>query len=529
MTQKTTSNGECMKKIAVLALLAGMLLGGVSSAQAVDFKAAGRWIFGFGAADASFVKNPGTRKSGTGHVDSFDARQMLRLRLEAVASESLSGVVYFEVGNQKWGKASQGAALGADGTVVKVKHAFIDWVVPQTALRLRMGLQAVDLPNAAGGSAVLADDVAGITASYRINDAVALTGMWGRPYNDNYVRGDSGYNGATNSLDNMDIFMLSLPVTLDGWQITPWALLAATGRNAVPGIFNETLGNPNANYYVAAGYGTAGFNTASLNRRGNPYSTAWWVGLPIKVTALDPWNFELDINYGASEGFGKYDAVTARGETRRASSRREGWLVKGLAEYKMDWGTPGLFAWYGSGDQGVGNGSGRMPYIGPWGSFTSFLGDNSYAWSVGGGSTRNSGFEVNSVYTGSWGVGAQVKDISFIESLTHVVRVSYWGGTNSPSMTKYMTDLSGGLGVNGAHSKGWDRIDESYMYLTTKDWLLEFNLDSTWQIYDNLKASLELGYVVNGIDRSQWTKYGNGASWQKADAWKAALIVCYQF
>lgn len=511
-----------MKKIAVLALLAGLILGGTQAAQAVDFKASGRWIFGFGGADSSFVKNPGTKKSQTGNLDTFDARQMMRLRLEAVASESLSGVVHFEVGNQKWGTAGQGAALGTDGMVVKVKHAYLDWVVPQTNLKLRMGLQAMDFPNAAGGSAIFSDDVAGIVANYRINENVGITALWGRLYNDNFVAGDSGFTGPSNSLDNQDMFLLSVPVTLDGFKVTPFALVAATGKNTLPTLYN--IGTANGiNVYPAQGLSTAGFNTATLNTKNHTYSTAWWVGLPIAITAWDPWNVELDFNYGVSEGFGRYDAFTADRGVRRASSKREGWLAKGLVEYKLDFGTPGIFGWYGSGDQGVGNGSGRMPHISPWGSFTSFMGDNKYAWSMGGGSTRNSGFEIGSVYSGTWGVGAHIKDMSFIESLTHTLRVAYWGGTNSPSMTKYMTSAS------GVHSKGWDQIDDSVMYLTTKDHLVEFNLDSTWKIYDNLEATVELAYIINGIDRDQWAKYGNGASWQKADAWKAGVIVCYQF
>lgn len=511
-----------MRKIAVLFLLAGMLLGSTASAQAVDFEAKGRWIFGFGAADSSFVKAPGTARSKTGGQDAFDARQMLRLQLEAIVSESLAGVVHFEIGNQQWGNAGQGAALGTDGTMVKVKHAYLDWQVPETNLKLRMGLQAMDFPNAAGGSAIFSDDAAGIVASYRINDTVSITALWGRLYNDNFVAGDSDFTGASNFLDNQDMFLFSVPVTMDGFRVTPFVLMAATGKNALPGLYNQYLGNA-ANIYPAQGLGTAGFNTDTVNTKGHTYSTAWWLGLPIAITAWDPWNIELDLNYGVSEGFGRYDAVTADRGTRRASSKREGWLAKTLVEYKFDFGTPGIFGWYGSGDQGVSNGSGRMPHLSPWGSFTSFMGDNAYAWSLGGGGTRSSGFEVGSVYSGTWGLGVQIKDVSFIESLTHTLRVAYWGGTNSPSMTKYMSSGS------GVHSKGWDHIDDSVIYLTTKDHLVEFNVDSTWKIYDNLEATVELGYIINGIDRAQWAKYGNGATWQKADAWKAGVILSYQF
>ena len=38
-------------------------------------------------------------------------------------------------------------------------------MVPQTDLKLRMGLQAVALPNVAGGSAVMDGDVAAVVAN----------------------------------------------------------------------------------------------------------------------------------------------------------------------------------------------------------------------------------------------------------------------------------------------------------------------------------------------------------------------------
>ena len=74
-----------------------------------------------------------------------EARQRVRLELEAVASESLSGTVYFEIGDSVWGASNSlyggGGALGADGSIVELKRAYIDWMVPNTDLKLRLGIQ----------------------------------------------------------------------------------------------------------------------------------------------------------------------------------------------------------------------------------------------------------------------------------------------------------------------------------------------------------------------------------------------------
>lgn len=45
-----------------------------------------------------------------------------------------------------WGNDSSGAALGADQTVVKLRQAYTDWTVPDMPLRVRMGIQNINLP-----------------------------------------------------------------------------------------------------------------------------------------------------------------------------------------------------------------------------------------------------------------------------------------------------------------------------------------------------------------------------------------------
>ena len=83
--------------------------------------------------------------------------------------------------------------MGADKNIVKLKRAFIDWRVPDTDLKLRMGIQGIGLPYMAmGGPTVFQSDVAAITASYVFNENAAMTAFWARPYNDNYVGNADG-------------------------------------------------------------------------------------------------------------------------------------------------------------------------------------------------------------------------------------------------------------------------------------------------------------------------------------------------
>ena len=513
-----------MKKLMTLALAAGMLLGAASGAHAIDFKAQGMWLMGVGAGDGSFVSH--TRQAGATSNkardtdDALSAMQLVRLQLDAMASESLSGTVYFEIGDTMWGQASSGGALGADKTIVELRNAYIDWTVPNTDLKLRMGLQAVAMPNVAGGSAIMDGDAAAVVASYQFNDNVGLTALWMRPLNDNYTgtnaAGEAYGNGYNNYLDNMDLFALMLPLKFDGVELTPWAMYGMQGKNT---RFNEGgVGTADGALDVTLPGYLPGMNEFALGKTGKAYGSMFWAGLPVAITAFDPLNIEFDINYGYVEAMGRYDVLKRGTDLVRGNSKREGWLVKALVEYKMDWGTPGIFGWYASGDDGnVKNGSERLPSIAGAGNFTSFMGDGNLAWGTG-----HNFYDNNLTYAGTWGVGLQIADVSFVEDLKHTFRVAYWGGTNSPSMVKYM-----GSGV------AWNDTTAAQdgPYLTTNDGLLEFNLVNSWQIYENLEANLELGYIVNMMDKDTWDKsyISEQRNWSKQDAWKAQLIFAYTF
>ena len=247
----------------------------------------------------------------------------------------------------------------------------------------------------------------------------------------------------------------------------------------------------------------------------------FWFGLPIKVTAFDPFNVELDINYGYVEKMGRYWATNLydNAKSGRASTKREGWLVKALVEYKMDWGTPGIFGWYASGDdKNIKNGSERMPYLYAEQKFTSMLGED-VAYT--GGHT-----DMKLSLDGSWGIGLQVKDLSFVEDLKHTLRVAYYGGTNDSKMARYVGVLTNRGDYDARTDIPW-QMNARDLYLTDKDAILEFNVNSYYQIYENLKMGLELAYAVNMMDSDTW-KYTN-AGYSKQDMWSADLTFTYSF
>lgn len=146
-----------MKRFAsVIAIIC--ILGIATMAEAIDFKIRGQFWIAIGGGELDLINK--TRQGNNGKTsvatgDKFRAIQRTRLWLDAVASESLSGHVWFQIGGQNWGRAAQGAALGSDGREVKLRTAYIDWMPPDVPLKVRMGLQQVRMPHKAGGPGVL--------------------------------------------------------------------------------------------------------------------------------------------------------------------------------------------------------------------------------------------------------------------------------------------------------------------------------------------------------------------------------------
>ena len=507
--------GIIMKKLMTLALAAAMMLGAATGASAIDFKAKGQWIMSFDyGMHGNFGESKAKNNSGFGkHEDEFEARQRVRLQLDAVASEALSGTVFFEMGDQIWGQDSTGGALGADGRVVELKRAYIDWMVPQTDLKVRMGIQGIALPSfTTNASQIMDDDVAAISLNYQFNENVGLTAFWARPYNDNagYKSSDAGSTKWDNYMDNMDMFAVLLPLTFDGVKVTPWVMYAAMG----PGMFNDggTKLNGNAWDRAASGMISGAFGYDNVDTYGN----AFWAGVTGEVTYWDPFRIAWDVNYGSAA----YE---------NEKMNREGWLASLLLEYKLDWGTPGLYGWYSTGDDSnPRNGSERMPVVSANGN----NGFSNFAFNGNPYIAREGVLGTN--MTGTWGIGARLKDVSFLEDLKHTLRVNFMGGTNAPKMAKYIRDYGNPYGKHGVSDVAQYATAYDPMYLTTDDNALEIGLTNTYKMYDNFTVMLDASYVALWLEdsRSVWGKNpGRGALGGDGvyDAWNVNLSFVYSF
>ncbi len=488
-----------MKKGLGIALLAAcMSLAGMGlEAKAVDVKVSGEWDFAMGwVVDGQFLKDERAD-------DNFSASQRFRTQIEFIASEQLRGVVMFEIGTIVWGSndgddggggtagRGVGGRLDADGVNVETKRAYLDWMVPETDLAIRMGIQGFSLPMGNGWSnPVFSADVAGVVANYKFDDMFGLTAWWLRPFDSNLNDG----NGRSLN-DEMDIVGMALPVTGEGWSVTPWGMYAWIG---------------NASGYMDYMWDVEDHTFGSYD---DESTHGIWLGLSFEASAFDPLSFSVDAMYGkisnTSMGVWHTDTDPATWDGWW-DFETEGYFVAAALNYSLDWGTPGIYGWYGSGDDAdaVKNGEfGRMPVVGVDDGFgaTSF----GFPGSAGIGADT----AISATGMGTWGVAVQLADVTFVENLSHTLRLAYYRGTNNSENVTRIGGIADYIPTTAAET----------FYLTHRDYAWEINVDHSYKIYENLTAIVETAYIDLNLSEDVWQDNSTDG------AWKAQLLMQYSF
>ncbi len=467
-----------MKRIITLVLVAAFVLGSFAQANATDIK-----TYGFFHNSYGFVDNSSFRD-----INEDDFRATIRLRgwVEFIASEALKGVYAFQVGNLQYGRA--GAALDTTGTNVATRFLYIDWLVPNTSLTFRMGLQNFGLPAAtSGNSPVHSANAAGIVGNYKFNDNVSLTGFWFRPFDEyGWYSPDSQSNP---SYDAMDMYGLVLPMSFDGFKISPWLMYSNIGGDS--GFWNYR-----GRYSTKFPSG----NTPPAGRSGlSGAADMYHGGIATTISVLDPFTIKFDAMYGSVDN-----------DNNQIESA--GWWTAMLLEYKFDWGTPAIIGWYSSGDDADAVRDldfGRIPVVGTDDgvNFTSFgmYGNSPLA-------TGNTAITTDAV--GLWGVGLRLWNLSFVKDLTHNFGVYYMQGTNN---------VENGTRHSGRANDQLNFMGEA-IYMTTSDNAWEVDLTNRYKIYENFAVWLELGYIHLSMDENVW-----GDEFSEENAWKAQLGFEYKF
>lgn len=479
-----------MKRVITLLLAAVMVIGTAGLASAVEFKASGHMQIVMGVKDNTV--ETGFNKDVA--EDNFYAGQRFRPKL-TMSAEGVTAVFEAQQHQAFWGSdwpvGGNPGISGGDNSAVRIRQAYIDFKLPSTPVSLKVGYQQLNLPSI-WGNPVFEARVGGVVASIPFNDQVALNLFYARPkQNDvSYARVEKtpgkyetvALNDA--SSNSTDMFGAILPLDFGTVQFTPYFVYAKVGYDN-----SSHLG------------GTPGVPVTNVHIRGTN-DRLMIGGLNLEVLPVDALSIKFDAivtNY-KSDADNYYGSVAdpATGEFRDYGT---GWMLGAAIDYEMPWGTPGAFAWYMSGADDKGEGA-----------LYSVAADGFCPTSFGldGYNSFDLGDQVSVNGVGTMGLGLQVADMSFIDSLKHTVRVAYIRGTNDKD-------------YKDASRKSVKRAGD-YPNWTEKDSFFEVNLDSTWSIYENLAAVVELGGLLPDLG-SQTKKEG----YEDDFAWRAQVTFRFSF
>lgn len=457
-----------MKKLTTLLLAAGMIFAASAPASAVDVKMDGQYLFNFITGE----------RVATG--DNFDqAGQRLRLGMTFTANENLSGYFQVQVGTgATTGTYDWGSDTSGNSAEIGMRQAYVDWMIPQTTVKVRMGRQLIGLPeDAFGKNAIMHPNWQGrdgIVVTSPVTDWLDLTAFWIRGAYEQQA-GDGGVKYDTVKSQKSDFFSAAAAFKFDGFSFTPYVMYAALDKGA----------------NVGASADASVVNGNAIAADGN----AFWAGTNFVLSYFDPFLLKVSGAYGVVNYEGN-DVYTANDSVYGNMNNREGWYVQAKASYKTAYGTPILGAWYGTGDDSDAQYA-RQGWIPTFnGRFLPTFGYCAGEFALYDTTTRRS-------IAGTWGVQAGIEDVSFLEDLTHKFTVTYFQGTND-------NNLAGGMNP-------WE-------YMTDNDTVVEFNLANTYKIYKDLTACLELAYMITDYDKGD-----HAMTNIDKDGWSTALSFEYKF
>ena len=485
-----------MKKLTTLVLAAGLLVSSFAgSASAGEFKPVFQLAEEFTYGDA-----------GAYSPENFNATTRIRFGFDYVASEDLSATILFQYRNGSWGN-NNGNDFTADhelsamgtGSHFRMRLAYLDWTIPSTDVKVRMGRHAVVAPSYAFGSAILDGRGDGITITSALNDNINVGFTWVRI--DSGVRGSDKYLdkfgnakpfGTWGYADDSDAVMLNAEFAYDGFKVAPWLMYASTQKGAEAYLFTS--------------------DNNILSSR-SPYfsdfaADSFVIGASAELNMFDPFVFAIDALYSNTK---LHNANTL--DDPFVEDSLDGFYIGAKASYKFDNGTASLGGWYATGND--------------WNEGNFNRNDNGFVLLDGGFSASTILFDGNMVgvdgFTnvmnggtdspfGTWGIIAEYANFSFIENLSHTARVLYVKGTSENETA-----------VAGTYYRTSNSLLGNF---TKDDSAIEIDFDTTYQIYKNLSATLQLGYAI--FDQSDLDPL-DATLKEQDDIFRSALTFVYKF
>ena len=442
-----------MKKLTTLVLAAGLVVSAFAgSASAGEFKPVLQFAEEFTYGDAGYKSQ-----------ENFNATTRIRFGFDYVASEDLSATILFQYGGYSWGTNNDAKFTRDPNADLRMRLAYIDWTLPNSDVKVRMGRQAVVAPSYAFGSAVLDGRADAISINGNVNENISLGLAWMRADRNERDYADYGF-------DTTDALMLNAEFAYDGFKVAPWAMYA----------YKDT---------AAMSYAPAKMLPYEAN--------SFVVGASAELNMFDPFVFAVDALYSNVT----YHNVQ---DSEYYDDSLDAYYVAAKGSYKFSNGVASLGGWYSNGLELRENHKFDNAFVVLDGGFSasSVLFDGNVVGSDDFTNVANAGLDSP---FGTWGLIAEYAGFSFVENLSHTARVLYVEGTSKVDK-----------------NSNFSLADRKY-FLTEDDSAIEIDFDTTYQIYKNLSATLQLGYVF--FDQSNLAPLAE----EQDDIFRSALTFVYKF
>ncbi|MCL1890088.1 MAG: outer membrane homotrimeric porin [Desulfovibrionaceae bacterium] len=467
-----------MKKLLILLAAMTLVFGAVSQAgAAVKFGATGNWQHQF-----TYQQNLPNFNSDVVQ-DNLFMYNRANVTFTVEANENIKANTQIRIGAFDWGRqntslvdgSASGDTLGNRGAL-QVRQAFISIKFPGVPLTLDTGVMPIAFPAAAlGNNPVLNDRLPAVALGFPVGDVGKAALVYVRPFR-NTVNLGATKTAATEKFadhNSADALALLADLNFGNFSLAPYIA------------------------YVRAGYATGLPAYYAGNAADDKDSTSIVLGAAFKISPIDNLNIGFDLIYGSATG----------GKDNAASCDTTGFLAGLSIDYKLDFGTPGFFVWYGSGSKedkvNDDNKYGVLPLIGPDGGISKMRFATHYTPRILDGNNFDMAAR-NGV--GTLGIGVQLANVKSMDRLSHTFRLGYIKGT---------CDNGTGGEFNRANANrgmGWGAAVGQATGMDKDNSLIEFDIENTLKIVDNLEFRFDLGVLAPSVkNKSDKVAFGPAA------------------
>ena len=469
-----------MKKLLILLAAMTLVFGAVSQAgAAVKFGATGNWQHQF-----TYQHNVPNFNSDL-EQDNLFMYNRANITFTVEANEYIKANTLVRIGAFDWGNGHSvqptAAATNAYGgtmasrTGLEVRQAFISVKFPGVPVTLDTGVMPLALPAAAlGSNPVLNDRLPAIVLGFPVGDVGKAALVYSRPY-----RTAPGTSKDFAKYNSIDAIAALADLNFGNFGLAPYLAYVKAGHKAT-----ITGGSGvNRGYYTL--YNDDNNTTAIIG------------GAAFKISPVENLSIGLDAIYGATSSSDSKNDTTLPIPAADGSKdvKASGFLVGLSVDYKMDFGTPGAFCWYGSGLKKSDTDDGKygvLPLIGPDGGIQKMRFATHSPRVVTATDSQVAGR--NGV--GTMGIGVQLANVKSMDKLTHTFRLGYIKGTGDKD-ANYLTN-SGGYNRAGTLSGNNGGLAD--LNGMSKDYsLIEFDIENTFKIVDNLELKADFGILAPNV------------------------------